>query len=193
LENVNENESLGMICSNDLRFPLYEKMLDLLRLWSVDLDSNSTGRIDSLIEDQMNEISYQLSLIEIGIAVIHMQRSHFHLMETHCQRGLSYARLYEGTEDKKIDLLCNALITFNNLRGFEGNYPDALPFAEEAYNCAAVAYNPVHPKLPGFLIENLSRTGDLCKAELFAQMTLDSLKDPQNVNRATLWQEGIMT
>jgi hypothetical protein len=50
-------------------------------------------------------------------------------------------------------------------------------------NCAAVAYNPVHPKVQnaaGTLIECLTRKGDLCKAELFAQMTFDSLKDPQN-------------
>jgi hypothetical protein len=50
----------------------------------------------------------------------------------------------EGTEDKKTDLLCDALRTFH--KG-EGNYTEALLFAEEAYNCAAVAYNPVHPNV----------------------------------------------
>jgi tetratricopeptide (TPR) repeat protein len=178
-----EDESLGMVSSNDLKFPLYENILDLLRPWSAYFDSNSTGRIDSMTKDQMNEISYQSSSIEIRIAIIHMQRSQFNLVETHCQRGLSHARLYEGTEDKKTDLLCGDLRTFYRLRKSEGNYPDALTFAEEAYNCAAVAYNPVHPKVQNAasaLIDCLTDKGDLCKAELYAQMTLDSLRDPQN-------------
>jgi hypothetical protein len=76
------NESLGMICSCDLRFSLYENMLDLLRPWSTDLDSHSTGRINSMTKDQVNEISYQSSSIEIGIAIIYMHRSHFNIVET---------------------------------------------------------------------------------------------------------------
>jgi hypothetical protein len=44
-----------------------------------------------------------------------MLRSQFNLVETHCQRGLSCARLYEGTEDEKADLLCEALRTFYQL------------------------------------------------------------------------------
>jgi hypothetical protein len=76
--------------------------------------------------------------------------------------------------------------SFDNILRYsksEGNYAGALTFAEEAYNCAAVAYNPVHSKVQNAastLIDCLSRNGDLCKAELFAQMTLDSLKDPSN-------------
>jgi hypothetical protein len=72
---------------------------------------------------------------------------------------------------------------FCDLRSLQGNYAGALTFAEEAYNCAAVAYNPVHPKVQSAaskLIEYLARKGDFCNAELFAQMTLDSLKDPSN-------------
>jgi hypothetical protein len=49
-------ESLRTVSGSDLRFPLYEKELDLLRPWSADLDSNSTGRIDSMTKYQMNEI-----------------------------------------------------------------------------------------------------------------------------------------
>jgi hypothetical protein len=178
-----EDESLGMVGSNDLTFPLYEKMLDLLRPWSAYLDSNSTGRIGSITKDQVYDISFLSSSTEVSIAVICMHRNQFNLVETHCQRGLSHARLYEGKEDEKTDLLCRALRTFYRLREVEGNHADALTFAEEAYNCYAVAYNPVHPKVQNAastLIECLTRKGDLCKAELFAQMTLDSLKDPQN-------------
>jgi tetratricopeptide (TPR) repeat protein len=51
------------------------------------------------------------------------------------------------------------------------------------YNCAAIAYNPVHPKVQNAastLIECLIYKGDFDHAETFAQMTLDSLKDPGN-------------
>eukprot|EP00596_Hydrurales_sp_CCMP1899_P000899 CAMPEP_0119041090 /NCGR_PEP_ID=MMETSP1177-20130426/11235_1 /TAXON_ID=2985 /ORGANISM="Ochromonas sp, Strain CCMP1899" /LENGTH=300 /DNA_ID=CAMNT_0007006807 /DNA_START=405 /DNA_END=1307 /DNA_ORIENTATION=- len=136
-----------------------------------------------MTKDQVNRISFLSALVENEIAIIYMYRSQFNLVETHCQRGLSYARLYEGTEDKKSDLLCSTLRTFYELRRNEGNYADALQFAEEAYNYEAVVYNPVHPKVQNAastLIECLTRKGDLCKAELFAQMTLDSLKDPKN-------------
>jgi hypothetical protein len=177
------DESLGMVSRSDLRFPLYEKMLDLLRPWSAGLDSNSSATINSMTKDQVNRISFLSALVENEIAIIYMYRSQFNLVETHCQRSLSYARLYEGTEDKKADLLCKALNTCYGLRRSEKDYADALIYAEEAYDCAAVAYNPVHPKVQNassLLIECLTIQGDLCKAELYAQMTLDSLKDPQN-------------
>jgi hypothetical protein len=134
-------------------------------------------------KDQANEILELSIIIENNIAICYLHRNQFNLVETHGQRGLSYARLYEGTEDKKTDLLCRALRVFYNLRMSEGNYANALIFAEEAYNCYAVAYNPVHPMVQdaaSMLIGCLTRKGDLCKAELFAQMTLDSLKDPKN-------------
>jgi hypothetical protein len=177
------DESLSRIKINNLKFPLYEKMLSFLRPWSADLDPSSTGQIDSMTKDQKNEIFYLTSIAETGVAIVYINRSQFNLVETHSQRSLSYARLYEGAEEKKTDLLCGALNTFYNLRSREGNYTDALPFAEEVYNCFAVAYNPVHPKVQSAastLIECLTCKGDLCKAELFAQMTLDSLKDPNN-------------
>jgi hypothetical protein len=59
----------------------------------------------------------------------------------------------------------------------------ALHFAEEAYNCVAIAYNSVHPqvqKAAGVLIDCLIHKGDLYDAERFAQVTLESLKDPAN-------------
>jgi hypothetical protein len=46
-----------------------------------------------------------------------------------------------------------------------------------------MAYNPVHPAVQtaaGALIDCLVNKGDLKNAETFAQMTLDSLKDPAN-------------
>jgi hypothetical protein len=148
-----------------------------------------------------------------------MLRGQFNLVETHCQGGLSYARLYEGTEDgyiyayihtylfiyiyiytymyiyifiyiyvctyihiciyiyiyiytyvymrRKTELLCGVLRTFYELRRCQGNYADALIYAEEVYNCFAVAYNPVHPRVQhaaSTLIESLTCSGDLYKA-----------------------------
>jgi tetratricopeptide (TPR) repeat protein len=91
--------------------------------------------------------------------------------------------LYEGTEEDKAVSVCNALRVIYDLRAFQGNFIDALPFAEEAYNLVAIAYNPVHPKdqdAAGTLIECLQQKGDLYNAERFAEATLDSLKDPAN-------------
>ncbi len=65
----------------------------------------------------------------------------------------------------------------------QDNYSDSAISFEEAYNCVAMAYNPVHPevqKAAGNLIECLIHKGDLYDAERFAQATLDSLKDPAN-------------
>jgi hypothetical protein len=61
-----------------------------------------------------------------------MNRSQFNLVETHSQRSLFYARLYEGTEDKKAELLFGALRTFYDLRNIEGSYTDAEIHAKEA-------------------------------------------------------------
>jgi hypothetical protein len=178
------DESLSRIYSFNLKFPLYEKILNVLRPWSADLDSNSTCQIVSMSTDQMNEILMLSAETENNVAIIYMHRNQFNLAEIHCQRSLLCARLYEGTEDKKVDLLSETLEIFYQLRRDEGNYADAFVYAEEIYNCAAVAYNPVHSKVQkaaSTLIECLIfKGGDLYMAELFAQMTLDSLKDPQN-------------
>jgi tetratricopeptide (TPR) repeat protein len=58
-----------------------------------------------------------------------------------------------------------------------------LILVEEAYNCVPIAYNLVHPvvqKAAGSLIECLIHKGDFDHAETFAQLTLESLKDPGN-------------
>jgi hypothetical protein len=178
-----QDKSLGYLRSGNLRFPLNEKVLDLLRPWCADLDSNSTGRINSITKDQINKILFLSAAVENNTALIYMHRSQFNLAKAHCERGLSSARRFEGTDEVKTDRLCAALETFCNLRRNERNYAEALTYAEENYNCLAVAYNPVHPKVQGAastLIECLIRKGDFNKAELFAQMTLDSLKDSKN-------------
>jgi tetratricopeptide (TPR) repeat protein len=91
--------------------------------------------------------------------------------------------MFEGEEEPKTNLLCKALTTSYEFHTHQENYAKASIFAEEAYNCVAITYNPVHPevqKAASTLIECLIFKGDLDHAETFAQMTLDSLKDPGN-------------
>jgi hypothetical protein len=184
LISVYENdESLSEIAGDDLKFPYYEKMLDLLRPWSASINLNSTRLRDSLSGDQINHTLMMSSSIELHVAFVYIKRNHFDLAESHCQQALSHARLYEGKEEKKTDLLFQALGVCGDLQNKQGKHADALTSAEEAYDCVAVAYNPVHPevqKAAGTLIEYLTHKGDLYNAERFAQATLDSLKDPGN-------------
>jgi tetratricopeptide (TPR) repeat protein len=91
--------------------------------------------------------------------------------------------MYEGEEEEKTNLLWKALRQSYELHALQGNYDEAFIFAEEAYNCVAITYNPVHPEVQNAastLIECLICKGDFDNAETFAQMTLDSLKDPGN-------------
>jgi hypothetical protein len=120
---------------------------------------------------------------ECNIGGLFRLRNEFIPAESYCHQALSHARLYEGTEEKKTNLLCEALRSYHNVWAFQSNYANALPFAEEAYNICAIAYNLVHPKVQfaaGTLIECLVLKGDLYDAERFAEATLDSLKDPAN-------------
>jgi tetratricopeptide (TPR) repeat protein len=175
--------SLSLIARDDLIFPYYEKMLDLLRPWSASIDLNSTSLRDNLTGDKINHILMTSSSTECSIALIYLHRNQFDLAENYCQRALSHARLYEGKEEVKTKVLCQALRVYGSLQSNQGNLADAVASAEEAYNCAAVAYNPVHPevqKAAGTLIECLTHKGDMYNAERFAQATLDSLKDPAN-------------
>jgi tetratricopeptide (TPR) repeat protein len=177
------DDSLGAIVRDNLAFPYYEKMLDILRPWSTCLDLNHPSHIDSLEKVQINHISMLFSQTERIIAEICKRKNQFDLAENHCQQALSYAKLFEGKEEDKTDLVLSALESFYEIRRDQGNYDEALTFAEEAYNCVAIAYNPVHPKVQkaaSTLIECLIFKRDLDHAETFAQMTLDSLKDPGN-------------
>jgi hypothetical protein len=64
------DESLSMIDSDNLRFPYFEKMLDLLRPWSSKLDSNQTSQIDNLDKYQTNSLFGLLSQTEHNIGMI---------------------------------------------------------------------------------------------------------------------------
>jgi hypothetical protein len=144
---------------------------------------NSSSLSDSLTGDQINHILWISSSTEFKIASIYVHRNLFDLAEDYCQRALPHARLYEGEEEEKADLLCRALSAYANLQDRQGKYTAAVAFAKEAYNYVAVVYNPVHPEVQTAactLIEYLLNKGDLYDAERFSQATLDSLKDPAN-------------
>jgi tetratricopeptide (TPR) repeat protein len=178
-----EDESLSTMAFDNLAFPYMEKMLTLLRPWSTYLNVSNTSQIDSLDEDQINNTLAYFSQAERNMGAIYKRRNEFNLAEDYCQQALTYARLFEGEEEVKTGLLCSALIGLYELHRDQGKFDKALTFVEEAYNCVAVTYNPVHPevqKAAGALIECLICKGDFEHAETFAQLTLESLKDPGN-------------
>jgi tetratricopeptide (TPR) repeat protein len=177
------DRSLSVVASDNLIFRYNKAMLALLSPWSTYLDLNCTGQINSLDEDQINTTLAYFTQTERNMGEICSRRNEFNLAANHCQRALSYARLYEGEEEVKTDLLCAALIALFEFYRNQGNYDEALTLVEEAYNCVAVAYNPVHPKVQkaaSWLIECLICKGDFDHAETFAQLTLESLKDSGN-------------
>jgi hypothetical protein len=148
LVNIYSNDqSLSMIESCNLEFPHFERMLDILRPWTVKLKTNST-----MDRGRINEILSLLSQIKSNIATIHLLRNEFDMAESYCQQSLSHARLYEG-EAEKTDLVYNALKSSYSLHADKQNYADALFFAEEAYNLVATSYNPVHRRTYRKLLE----------------------------------------
>jgi hypothetical protein len=65
------DESLDTNDCDDLIFPCYEKIFDLLRPWSASIDLNSTSLRDSLTGDQINLILSMSSSTESNIALIY--------------------------------------------------------------------------------------------------------------------------
>jgi tetratricopeptide (TPR) repeat protein len=178
-----DDRSISMVVSDNLTFPYYQKIFELLRPWSAYLDLNCTGQVSSLNKYQINHTLLYFSQTERNMGSIYMRRNDFVLAEDHRQQALFYARLYEGKEEMKTDLLCKALLALYELQRDKRNFDEALILAEEVYNCFAVGYNPVHPavqKAASTLIECLLFKGDFYDAERYAQFTLDSLKDPAN-------------
>jgi tetratricopeptide (TPR) repeat protein len=154
-----------------------QKKLKVLIPWCLSIESND-GSVNT---DQGNLIFRLLSHTECSIAEIYTNRNELEAADNYCQRALPHARRCEG--DFKVTALSMAFKTYCQLRMIQNNYVDAITYAEEGYNLVAEAYNPVHPKVQlaaSILIECLVHTGDLEHAQIFAQMTLDSLRDPAN-------------
>jgi tetratricopeptide (TPR) repeat protein len=178
-----EEKSLSVMDCDEMILPYYEKMLELLKPWSLCVDLDAANRVDSLIKNQIDEMLRRLSETEKIVATIYQHRNQFVIAESHCQRAISYARRYNEEGKTKTTLLLNALTIYCELRIHQGDFEGGVQLAEEAYNYVAVAYNPVHPqvqKAACTLIGCLIHKGDLYDAERFSQVTLDSLKDPAN-------------
>jgi tetratricopeptide (TPR) repeat protein len=178
-----EEKSLSVMDFENMILPYYEKILELLKPWSLCVDLDAVNRVDILNKDQINEILELLSITEQNLAVIHTNKSQFVIAENHYKRALSFARRYNEEGETKTTLLFKVLTSYCILQMTQSNFTDAKILAEEAYNCVAVAYDPVHPQVQeaaGVLIDCLIDKGDLYDAERFAQATLDSLKDPAN-------------
>eukprot|EP00596_Hydrurales_sp_CCMP1899_P010657 CAMPEP_0119037014 /NCGR_PEP_ID=MMETSP1177-20130426/5108_1 /TAXON_ID=2985 /ORGANISM="Ochromonas sp, Strain CCMP1899" /LENGTH=331 /DNA_ID=CAMNT_0006997679 /DNA_START=319 /DNA_END=1314 /DNA_ORIENTATION=- len=166
-----------------MAIPYLEKVLELLAPWSVIIDSDDAISVNSLDIDHINHVLLLLSGAERSIAVIYTHGYKLKLAESHCKLALSYAKRYTGEEVHKTALPCDAYKSFCELRMRQDDYTSAVNYAEEAYNCVAVTYNPVHPEVQSaacMLIECLIHKGDLYDAERYSQLTLDSLKDPAN-------------
>jgi tetratricopeptide (TPR) repeat protein len=178
-----EDTSLSVMDCDNIIFPYYGKILTILQPWSQCVDLDAANQVNSLSKDQIDEILEIFSVTEQSISSIHTHRSQFILSESHCQRALSCAQRYNEEGETKTTLLLNAFTSYCNLMIAQSDFAGALPFAEEGYNCVAIAYNPVHPQVQeaaGTLIDCLMHKGELYDAERFAQLTLDSLKDPAN-------------
>jgi hypothetical protein len=127
----NEDKSLSIMDCDNLTFPYYEKILELLRPWSVYLYVSSGSHIDSLDKDRINDLLLYLSQTERFIASIYVGRNQFDLAENHCQQALIFAKLYEGKEEMKTGLLYEALRRSYEVHRDQRYYDEALIFAEE--------------------------------------------------------------
>jgi uncharacterized protein YeeX (DUF496 family) len=154
---------------DNLILPYAEKLIQILRPWSICLDLGAQNRIYSIDEDQTDELLELLSCIERYMSDIHIHRyiyiyiyvyayicitvyicvylyihiyidiyiyiyihrNQFDLAEINCQRAISYARRKSVEDEKKIELLNNALTNYCVLRMSQNDYRNAKPLAEE--------------------------------------------------------------
>lgn len=168
--------SLSLIDRNDIELPCHERILKILKPWTL-------CRSETLSNEKIDKLYFLLSKTEMDVASIHSYRNQFDIAGSHHQRALAYVRQCNEDGDTKTTLLLKVLKAAYTNQSLQGNYAGALTFAEEAYNCVAIAYNPVHPQVQeaaGTLIECLIHNGNLYDAERYAEVTLDSLKDPAN-------------
>jgi tetratricopeptide (TPR) repeat protein len=184
-------ESDSVIVGNDFSFPYLKKIIDLLEPWHVyiNLDTPLKPLSASKLGDmETNFILTLLSVAERKIGIIYQFRSQFDLAQKYFQRALSNARLFNvekepDTGNMATELEFPALKVCSDLHARQGNVHKALAFAEEAYNCVAMAHDPVHPEVldaANTLIGCCINSGNLYNAERFAEATLNSLKDKKN-------------
>jgi hypothetical protein len=176
VENCRQDNSLSMVASNDAVFQYLERSLSLLDRSFLLLESNTPDQIDGL-NVKMNHDLELLCRLEGEMALITIMRGQFDVAEGHCERCLAYYGI-EG-ENKTI-FIFTALSTYCDLRERQGNYSDALIFADEDYSLLAEFYNLVHPsvqKAAGILIRIMIKRGGYKLAERFAKHTYESLAE----------------
>jgi tetratricopeptide (TPR) repeat protein len=186
LDNLSQS---GIIRDNKM-FPYLERSLNILRPWMVIMDSDASYQSISLDFEEKEYLLIESSIIERYMASVTMNRHQFDLAEVHSHRCLANARRRGVEGEDKITSILYALGTCFNVRQRQGDHSGAVPFAEERYNVAVDAYNPVHPQVQeaaGMLIECLINNDDLSNAERFAQQTYENLKDRKN----GMDQEGV--
>jgi hypothetical protein len=147
------------------------------------MDSDPSEGINILSNEQQNCLLGQLFCVEQAMAFLSTNRRQFNLAEGHCQRCLAYSRRYGLEGEEKITMIFSALKIYCTLRERQGNYLDAVSFAEECYNLIVEAYDPVHSQAQeaaGVLINILIRKGDFIDAERYAQVTYGNLRDKKN-------------
>lgn len=148
-----------------------------MKPWCAYLDLNSTAsRIENLSKDQIDELLLLLTQTERNIAAVYMHTNKFDQAENHCQKAISYAKQYDGKEVEKGELVSKSLTVYSAVLTQQRKFGEAVTIAEEAYNCVAVVYDPVHPvvqEASSLLIESLLHNGKLYDAERFAQAALD--------------------
>jgi tetratricopeptide (TPR) repeat protein len=178
-----QNNSLSNLNRESMIFPYLERLLSLLNPWLINMDSDPSEGISILSNERKDSLLGKLFCTEQGMAFLTINRRQFNLAEGHCQRSLAYSRRYGLEGEGKITLIFSALKMYSSLRERQGNYSDAVTFAEECYNLVVEAYDPAHPQVQeaaGVLINILIRKGDLFDAERYAQVTYGNLRDKKN-------------
>jgi tetratricopeptide (TPR) repeat protein len=178
-----ENLSLSPIIRDNKMFPYLERSLNILKPWIAIMDSDANNPSNSL---NLGQIDYLLKLssnTERRMTTVTMGRNEIDVAEGHCHRCLAIARRLGVEGEDKISSTLGVLVTYINLRQKQGDYSGAVTFAEEAYNVAVIAYDPVHPQVQeaaGMLIHCLIYNGDLFNGERFAQQTYENRRDRKN-------------
>jgi hypothetical protein len=165
---VYQNDDSSIVVCDKLSYTSLEKIFDLLKPWTAYLDSNSTAaQTDSIDKDQINRILKLSSETERNMARVYTNKNLFKEADPYCRRAISQARLFEGEDKVKADLLYSSLrCSYENLAP-QGRFTEGLIYVEEAYNCIAMEYDPKHSKVQEAattLIECLIHKGDLFDA-----------------------------
>eukprot|EP00596_Hydrurales_sp_CCMP1899_P005372 CAMPEP_0119046044 /NCGR_PEP_ID=MMETSP1177-20130426/44045_1 /TAXON_ID=2985 /ORGANISM="Ochromonas sp, Strain CCMP1899" /LENGTH=421 /DNA_ID=CAMNT_0007018647 /DNA_START=219 /DNA_END=1484 /DNA_ORIENTATION=+ len=187
------DKSVSELIRNDLQFPYIVRTLELLKPWSILLDSDPTTISKGLSTGQQQVISgsqstaHQIDILfkmlshtEANIANIYRSRYQYKLSENHCELAIAYAKRYVKEDKNKTDLLYQAYGAYSATKLNQFKYAEAATLAEECYNIVAIAYNPVHPdvqRAASILIQCLDLSEDQTNAERYAEMSLDSLRN----------------